>query len=89
MGGYKGKVLGEQKFKIAPVEKGKQGRIARQNHEPVFVVLLVFSDGCFFSRKSFKQKAVSKKNPYSLEASEPSLEASLLRLSNSNSGSEL
>lgn len=59
-----GKVLGGQKFKTAPVENGKQGRIARQSHEYKFVGLLMFSNVWFFSRKSFKQKRVSKKNPY-------------------------
>lgn len=83
MSGYKGKVLSEQKFKIALVENGKQGRIARQNHIHIFVVLLVFSNGCFFYKKSFKQKGISKKNPKSLGL------PSLLRLSNLNSGSEL
>lgn len=39
----RGKVLGEQ-FKIAPVENGKQRRIARQSHEHKKVMLLVFSN---------------------------------------------
>lgn len=63
-----GKVLGEQKFKIAPVENGKQGRIARQSHGHKFVTLLMFSDVWFFSRSLLSRKGFLRKILTSLEA---------------------